>query len=137
MVGCFSTCQRWNGCYYSKEVWREVIFEMTMITNYLIYSGGLSYIFGRTGSLGPLILNGNFHFPYIMDLTYQNLHPLVSLSPKYTSPGQTADFIPLAIKSPTSPSTGGIFPYVMDVKPAPPKIFWISPSSKPCLCTTR
>lgn len=35
------------------------------------------------------------------------------------------------------PSTGGNFPYVMDVSPAPPKIFSISLSSKPCLCGTR
>ena len=46
---------------------------------------------------------------------------------------QTADFIPLAMKS-----ESGTFPYVIDVRPAPPKIFTISLSSKPCLCgTTR
>ena len=56
---------------------------------------------------------------------------------KYSLPGQTADLIPLAMKSSISPSIGGIFAYVMDVSPAPPKIFSISLSSKPCLCGTR
>ena len=59
--------------------------------------------------------------------------------PKYSLPGQTADLIPLAMKSTAlSPlSTEGIFWYVMDVSPASPKTFSISLCSKPCLCGTR